>query len=159
MSTFMLNSTASAIVGAIPVVDIDGTFFIQGGIFITLIFVLKPILFDPWLAAQAKRVASIDGAFEKAKGLRAEADELSSTYDAKLDAARDEARTMRSQMRREEEATQAKVLADARATASKELDENRARIAKDTDAAREALGGKVDELADQITTKILGRAS
>ncbi len=159
MSTLMLISTAFAYVASIPVVDVDGTIFIQGAIYIGLVFILNPLLFKPWLAAQAKRVTSIDGALAKAKSLRSEADELSSTYDAKLAEARDGALTMRSQMRREEEATQAKVLADARTRAGKGLDDNRERIAKETDAAREALGSKVDELASQITNKILGRAS
>ncbi|MBL4687352.1 MAG: hypothetical protein JKY37_22340 [Nannocystaceae bacterium] len=37
----------------IPVVDIDGTFFIQGALYILLALVLHPLLFKPWLAAQA----------------------------------------------------------------------------------------------------------
>lgn len=159
MSPLTLLTSAPALLAAFPVVDIDATIFVQGGIFIALVLVLKPVLFTPWLEAQAKRVASIDGAFDKASSLRTEADELSSDYDAKLAAARDEALTMRSHMRREEEATQAKTLATARANAGKELEENRARIAAETDKAREALGGKVDELANQITQKVLGRAS
>lgn len=159
MSPLTLLTSAPALFAALPVVDIDATIFVQGGIFIALVLVLKPVLFTPWLEAQAKRVASIDGAFDNAKSLRAEADELSSDYDAKLATARDEALTMRSHMRREEEATQAKTLAAARTQASKELEDNRTRIAAETDKAREALGGKVDELATQITEKVLGRAS
>lgn len=159
MSPLTLLTSAPALLAALPVVDIDATIFVQGGIFIALVLVLKPVLFTPWLEAQAKRVASIDGAFDNAKSLRAEADELSSDYDAKLATARDEALTMRSHMRREEEAAQAKTLAAARTQASKELDDNRTRIAAETEKAREALGGKVDELANQITEKVLGRAS
>lgn len=159
MSPLTLLTSAPALLAAFPVVDIDATIFVQGGIFIALVLVLKPVLFTPWLEAQAKRVASIDGAFDNAKSLRSEADELSSDYDAKLAAARDEALTMRSHMRRDEEATQAKTLATARADAGKELEANRTRIAAETDKAREALGSKVDELANQITEKVLGRAS
>ncbi len=159
MSQLTLFSHAPALVAAIPVVDIDATIFVQGGIFIALVFVLKPILFTPWLEAQAKRLVSIDGAFEKAKALRTEADELSSTYDAQLATARDEALTMRSHIRRDEEASQAKSLAAARTAATQELEDNRARLASEATQARVALGGKVDELADQITHKVLGRAS
>ncbi len=159
MSPLTLLTSAPALVAALPVVDIDATIFIQGGIFLALVFVLKPVLFNPWLEAQAKRLTSIDGAFAKAKSLRAEADELSADYDAKLAAARDEALTMRSHMRRDEETAQAKTLAEARNKASKELDDNRARLASQAEEAREALGGKVDELANSITEKVLGRAS
>ena len=159
MSPLTLLTSVPALVAATPVVDIDATIFIQGGIFIALVFVLKPVLFTPWLEAQAKRLRSTDGALEIAKNLRKEADALSAEYDAKLAAARDEALTMRSKMRRGTEDAEAAKLAVARADASQELDAHRVRIAEETEVARLALGEKVDELANTITQKVLGRAS
>ncbi len=159
MSPLTFLTSAPALLAAFPVVDIDATIFVQAGIFLALVLVLKPVLFTPWLEAQAKRVASIDGAFDKAKSLRIEADALSSDYDAKLAQARDEALTMRSHMRREEEAAQAKALATARTLAGEELAANRVRIAAQTETARASLAGNVDALANQITEKVLGRAS
>jgi F-type H+-transporting ATPase subunit b len=144
-----------AIVAA-PVIDVDGTFFIQAGIYIALILVLNPLLFKPWLAAQARRRESIDGALEKAKNLRVEADALSEEYDSRLADARDRAAASRSKARREEEAEQAKTLAEARDEAAKDLDAARERTAREADAAREALRGRVDELAAQISDKVLG---
>lgn len=144
---------------AAPVVDIDGTLFVQGGIFIALVFILKPLLFTPWLEAQRRRVESIDGALAKAKALRSDADALASDYDTQLADARDRALELRSKSRREEEAVQAERLAEARAEAGETLDRERERLQREAEQAREALGGRIDELADQITSKILGRAS
>ena len=144
---------------AIPVVDIDGTFFIQGGIYIALVVILGPMLFKPWLAGLERRQEAVEGALGKSKSMRAEADELAKDYDEKLDAAREKAHGVRSDARREEEESQAKTLATARSEANDELAAARQRITAETDEAREALGGKVDELANEITTKLLGRAS
>ncbi|MCH9687857.1 MAG: ATP synthase F0 subunit B [Deltaproteobacteria bacterium] len=144
---------------AIPVVDIDGTMFVQGGIYIALVVILGPLLFKPWLAAQARRVEAVDGALAKAKTMRVEADELARDYEERLDQARERAHGVRSDARHDEEATQAKTLAAARSEANDGLAEQRDRIAAETQQAREALGDRVDELAQEITTKLLGRAS
>jgi F-type H+-transporting ATPase subunit b len=144
---------------AAPVVDIDGTFFVQGAIYVALVLVLHPLLFKPWLAAQARRTEAIDGALLKAKALRGDADTLSTEYDRRLADARDQAAELRSKVRLQEEAAQGETLAKARGRASEELEAARERLDREGASARQALGGKVDELADQITGKILGRAS
>ncbi len=146
-------------VAAAPVVDIDGTFFIMGGMYLALVFILHPLLFKPWLMAQARRKEAIEGSLTKAKALRADADTMAGEYDQRLADARDRAATLRSKARRDEEAAQAKKLAEARAKADDELVQARRRIAEEAEQARSALGGRVDELADQISQKILGRAS
>lgn len=152
----MLVSTYLA---AAPVIDIDGTFFLQAGIFLGLMVVLQPLLFKPWLQAHARREESISGSLARAKTLRTEADELGRRYDERLDAARDQALTLRSQLRREEEIAQARRLAETREQAGSELDETRRRIAQESDTARTALGSRVDDLADQIANKLLGRTA
>ena len=150
---------ASTLVASIPVVDIDGTLYVQLGIYLALVFILGPLLFKPWLEAQERRSQAIEGAVAKAKDMRAEADDLARDYEERMETAREKAHGVRSTARREEEEAQAKTLAEARAAANDELAAERKRIAADTEQAREALGGRVDELADEITTKLLGRAS
>jgi F-type H+-transporting ATPase subunit b len=144
---------------AIPVVDIDGTLFIQLGIFLALVVVLGPLLFKPWLEALERRKSAIEGALARSKTMRSEADALAKDYDQRLEAARERAHGVRSDARRREEAAQAETLAAARDDANASLARDRERIAEQAAAAREALGARVDELADAITTKLLGRAS
>lgn len=149
----------SPLLASIPVVDIDGTMFVQLGIYLGLVIILGPLLFKPWLEAQARRVEAVDGALARGKDMRAEADQIAADYDQRLDVAREKAHGVRSDARREEDATQASTLATARGEANQGLTAERERIAAETELAREALAGRVDELATQITTKLLGRAS
>lgn len=144
---------------AIPVVDIDGTLYIQLGIFLLLVLVLGPLLFKPWLEAQERRKAAIEGALAQSRSMRSDADALAKDYDQRLEVAREKAHGVRSEARREEETAQAAKLAAAREEANTGLARERERIATETAAAREALGARVDELADTIANKLLGRAS
>jgi len=141
---------------AVPVVDIDGTLFVQGGIFLALVFILNPLLFKPWLETQARRAEAIEGAASKAVVLREQANTMVADYDAKLAKVREQALDVRGTARREEDAAQTKTLADARIAAATEADAARARIAADTAAARTQLATRVDELAQTIADKLLG---
>ena len=140
-----------------PVVDIDGTFFVQGALFLLLMAILWPLLFKPWLETQARRAEAIDGAVVKAKDLRRQADELVAEHDVKLSAARDRANDLRADVRRKEEGVQAQTLATARNESAAEADAARKRIGDQADAARTALAGRVEELAQDIVTRLLGR--
>jgi F-type H+-transporting ATPase subunit b len=142
---------------AAPVVDIDGTIFVPAAIFSGLMIVLKPLLFDPWLRTQDRRVEAIDGSIARAKQLRIEADEMAKDHDARLTAARERASDLRAKERHEEEAAQERRLAEVRATATAELERERGRIAAQAESARASLRGRVDELAKDVASKLLGR--
>ena len=154
----MLASIAQA-ANAAPVVDLDGTALIQGGLFIALMLILNPLLFQPWLEAQARRTKSIEGAVADARELEARAKHLGDDYDRKREAARDAALADRSQARRGEEKKVADTLASVRADATADLEAQRKRIREEADRARASLQGRVEELAGQIANKLLGRAS
>lgn len=144
---------------AAPVVDIDGTLFVQGGIFLALIFILNPLLFKPWLETQARRAEAIEGAATKAVALRGQADALVKDYDEKIAAARERALDVRGSVRREEEAKQAIVLAEARNVAAAEGEAARARLATSVANARADLAGRVEELGKTIADKLLGKGA
>jgi F-type H+-transporting ATPase subunit b len=142
---------------AVPVVDIDGTLFVQGGIFLALVFILNPLLFKPWLETQARRAEAIEGAAKKAVVLREQADTMVVDYETRIAKVREQALDVRGAARREEDLAQAKSLADARAAAAAEADAARARIADETKTARAQLATRVDELAQTIADKLLAR--
>jgi F-type H+-transporting ATPase subunit b len=149
----------SAVLLAAPVVDIDGTIFIQGGIFLGLMFVLQQLLFKPWLEVQERRAEKIDGAFALADKLEAQAGDKESQYAADLAAARDKATATRSAVRKESEAEGEKLLTAARQEAGETLAREKARLGDEADKARAALDARIDELANNITAKVLGRSA
>lgn len=153
----MLASIVNAATFA-PVVDLDGTVWIQGGLFVALMFILNPLLFQPWLAAQARRHRSIEGALADAHELEAKARQLGEDYDRKREAARDAAHGERGRKRREHEATVSERLASVREEATLELERERKRIGEEAARARTSLQSKIDVLAGDIADKILGRA-
>ncbi len=144
---------------AVPVVDIDGTLFVQAGIFLALVFILNPLLFKPWLATQARRAEAIEGASRKAVALREQADVMVSDYDAKITTARERANDLRGEARHAEDAKQARTLAEARTVATAEGDAARSRITAQADEARAQLTGRVEELAQSIADKLLGKGA
>ncbi|WAS98965.1 ATP synthase F0 subunit B [Nannocystis punicea] len=142
---------------AAPVVDIDGTIFIQAGIFLLLMAILYPLLFKPWLATQARREQAITGTTAAATDLRARADEEGRRYDTRLAEARARAAGIRSDAVKGSEAERQRQLAEARAAAGSESEAQRERLASEAEAARTTLATRVEELAQDIATKLLGR--
>jgi F-type H+-transporting ATPase subunit b len=142
---------------AAPVVDIDGTIFIQAGIFLLLMAVLHPLLFRPWLATRERREASITGTVQAAGELRAEAERVGADYDARLADVRGRAAAIRSEAVKAGEAERARRLGDSRTAANDDLVALRDRLTRQTEAARATLTARIDELATDIAAKILGR--
>jgi F-type H+-transporting ATPase subunit b len=142
---------------AAPVVDIDGTIFIQAGIFLVLMAILHPLLFQPWLAARARREHAIGG--HPAGGERA-APRGRAFRGPLRGPARHGARRGRDgplgrdQGRRGERQRR---LAEIRAASSVELQGLRDRLAQEAEVARGTLTARVDELALDVATRILGR--
>lgn len=154
-----MHFTASLLASAAaPVVDIDGTAFVQLGIFMLLMLILQPLLFRPWLETRERRAQSIAGAVAEADRLRTRADALGSEYAAGLAAAKEEAASIRSDSHRISEADRARMVASARADAGRDLELAREKAAREADEARQALGTQIDGLAREVASKVLGRA-
>lgn len=154
----MMHASTS-LVGTTPVVDLDGTVFVQAGIFLLLMLILRGLLFKPWLAARERRVEKIDGAIAAASQLRQRAEALGLDYDARLAKAREQALEVRSEARRKSEGEGAEIVGGARHEATISLDQSRAKLVEEARVARQALVGKVDQLAAEIATRVLGRSA
>jgi F-type H+-transporting ATPase subunit b len=151
--------SSSLLVSSTPVVDVDGTVFVQAGIFLLLMLILRGLLFKPWLEARERRVEKIDGAIKAAEDLRTEADELGAHYDARLADAREKALEVRSDARRKSDADGSELVGAARKEAGERLDQARAKLDGEIASARSALSSRVDALSKEIATKVLGRSA
>ncbi len=143
--------------GSLPVVDIDNTIFLQALLFLFLFVVLNFVLFKPWLEVRERRAKRIGGALEDAAELRERATASEAEYATRLAKARDQAMTIRSDRRREAEDKEATIVGDARREAAAALDARKQTLTQEVEQARGELGSRVDSLAADITSQVLGR--
>ncbi|MFN3198447.1 MAG: hypothetical protein ACE366_08535 [Bradymonadia bacterium] len=138
-------------------IDIDATFFIQLGLFLALLMIMRGLVFKPFLEADARRTEKTEKTRQEARVLDARASELSSRYDEEYGAARTQASSARAALRGEGLDAKEAAIAKATAETTAHLDEVRAGIKADVESARQSMLGQVDDLAKQVAEKIIGR--
>ena len=135
-----MQATTSALLIAsaeqIPVIDIDGTLFIQGGIFLLLFLILKPALFDPWLRVYDRRHDNIQGALRHADDLRGEVVALELEYEERMTSIRQAAIEIRSGARTRAQTESDEILGTAQSESQKTSGEARRELETATAAAR-----------------------
>ena len=141
-----------------PLIDVDGTVFVQFAIFMVLLFVLNTFVFKPYLAMRRDQEDSIEGAKARATSEQDNASEMLAGYEAKLLSARKEAAAERLVVRADGESKAQKTLAIARKSAEKQVVDAREKLEKVAPAARLALRTRADQLAKVVAAKVLGRA-
>lgn len=152
-----LAVAARAEEAAPPLIDLDGTFFVQLGLFLITLFVLSRTLFGPYLKMRGDRERGIAGAKKEAAGMGDKAKAIVDDYDRKLAEATRRGNDERNKLRLEATAREREVLGKARAESQAALESARKKIAADTTTGRAALAGEAAPLARKIASKALGR--
>jgi F-type H+-transporting ATPase subunit b len=155
MDSLVLRTVAAG--GVHPLIDIDGTIFIQFGLFLLMALVATQLLFKPYLKMREERTAGIEGARREAKELENEAETRMGDYEQRLARARDSALDEQRKVRAEAAAHQREVTEQARTQAAAALAEAHTKVADETGRARAELLPRADALARDIVTKLLGR--
>jgi F-type H+-transporting ATPase subunit b len=137
--------------------DFNNVVVFQAVIFVFLIVVLKPLLFDPMLKVFGLREERTEGARETARELEERAGELLTRYEAELTRVNQAAAEERDRLRAETTKLEAQILNEARAAAAKIVEDGRRRIETDVNAIRFELGKQSERLASDIATRVLGR--
>ena len=140
-----------------PLIDIDGTLYLQGAIFLLLLFVLSRLVFRPYLALKREQAENTAGARDQADRDDADAAERLARYEARVMEAKKAAAFSRGEQRAAGTERAQAVLADARKRAEAKLEQARRRIAASAPAAQLALRTRADELARLVASRILGR--
>ncbi len=151
--TALLLASASA-----PVVDIDGTIYIQAVLFLLLMALLHPLLFKPWLATQARREEAIEGTKRLAAEVNQTAERIAAEVDARLGDVRGRAEAIQSEAVKAGDQDRQRRLGEARSLAAAEQEVLRQRLTEQASAARATLSARIDELAHEVAAKVLGRA-
>ncbi len=151
-----LGALSEASSGAVNI-DFDLTFLGQMVVFAALVFVLKPLLYDPVLDLFAEREKRTDGAKASAREMQEKAGELLRRYEQELERVHAVAAAERDKIRAETARLEAEQLAEAREVATQIVEEGRARVAEEIHSIRFDLGKESERIAREIARDILGR--
>lgn len=140
-----------------PLIDVDGTLFVQWALFLIVLAICSRLLFKPFLQLRDSRRANTEGAREEAQAMQKRAHDMVDNYDAELQRARLRGAEERQRLRAEGAGHEREVVGAAREQAQKTLDAARLRINTEAAAARKQLESQSVALSQQIVRKVLGR--
>ena len=154
MNNAVLNVELSR-VGAMQMVDVDGTAAVSGAVFIIVALMLNALLIQPYLRIVRERAALTTGAQDSADGTVRRAEELMADYEEKLSAARSEASTIRDSLRSEGQADETRIVSAAREQAMASLSGKREALERDVAAATSELDERSTALSQAIVARVL----
>jgi F-type H+-transporting ATPase subunit b len=136
--------------------DFDHTVIFQMAIFVLLMFLLEPLLFQPVLRIFALREERTEGARAKARALEERAGELLKRYEKELERVHRVAAAERERLRQETTTLEAEILHEAREATTKILEDGRRRIETEVNRIRFDLGRESEQISRRIVEKALG---
>jgi len=161
MTTLLSADLADASVLAVPkggvTVDVDLTFLWPIGIFLVLILVLKPVLFDPMLRLFEERERRIEGAKLSARKLDLASAEALTTYETAMKKARSAGNADREAQRADGLRTESEIVGKVREVTTESVNAGRKTLQVEAETARAALKADAGALAGAMASRVLGR--
>jgi F-type H+-transporting ATPase subunit b len=139
-------------------IDINVSLFIQLINFIVLLIALNFILFNPIRQIMQEREQGISSALEDAKTAQHRMQSLLDDYNSSLAESKQKATVTYNTIYQQGLDAQRDMISAERAKAGEMLDKARAEIAAASNTARTDLQKEAERLAQDITSKLLGRA-
>lgn len=149
----LMNAASSSAI----TIDIDGSLFLQMGMFLILFLAIKPLVLDPFLKVVEERENRTDGARKQAREMDMKAGELGKDYAKQLDKVRQVASEERERLRSEAQKLEADIFSKAHEEAAGITREGKMTLEKQANEVREELTRQSSQLSQQIVTKVLGR--
>jgi F-type H+-transporting ATPase subunit b len=137
--------------------DVDGTLFLNLGLFLLSMFLLTKFLWRPYLKVREQRSTRVEGYKEEAKRLEAEAAARLSKVEAELGDARRAGSRARARVRADAQRREQEIMTAAQSTAQKTLAEARARVEAAYNAEKATLASRAEALGREAAEKVLGR--
>jgi F-type H+-transporting ATPase subunit b len=129
----------------------------QIGLFVVLMLVLKPMLFDPMMALFEAREKRIDGAKADARKIDQKSATALSTYEAEMAKARSSANAERDKLRAEGMKLENEILAKVRTATAKALEDGKKKAHDEATQVRATLHAESPMLAKDLASRVLGR--
>ncbi|MBN2715000.1 MAG: ATP synthase F0 subunit B [Deltaproteobacteria bacterium] len=153
-----MSPTLLCIASGGSLVDVDGTFFIQMGIFFVMFIFLHFALFKPVMRMIAARHEATVGTTKKSQVLCEEAAELVADVDRKLAEIREEAAWERNRIIGDARKTERELLAAAQEASRREMANARGQMSESATGVREQLKKELGALADAVASRLMNRA-
>ncbi len=138
-------------------IDFDRTVFAQMALFVLLMLVLWPLLFQPLLRLFEEREKRTEGARAEARQMQEKAVELLARYEDELSRVQQVALAERDKLRNETLRVEAKILEDARQATAAIVEEGRQRLNVEATKIRAELESKSRQISQEIASSVLGR--
>ncbi len=140
-----------------PIIDFDGTVVLQFLLFLAMYFVLKYLVFLPYLRLREKRFLATQGNQQEAEHILTEARLFESQYNQTLAHVRNEVEAERTRLYLKRQNESQTYLHQAQNEMQTRIENANLQIVKQAEEARQKLKVEVDSLGQAIATKILGR--
>ena len=150
------QTQASLSEGAVNV-DLDASLLVQLALFVVLLLVLKPLLFDPMMKLFDEREERIEKTVQKARRIDADSAVARQTYENIMAKAAAAGNAEADQLRLAATKTDADALAIVRTTVAETLNVGRGVTGTEAEATRKGLEGEVRLIGCAIASKVLGR--
>ena len=152
-----MNLLFTALLSEGSIIDLDGTIWIQLGLFAIAFLLLRPLVFRPMIALFEARESAIEGAKLEALRLQDEAAAESQEFDEEMRRLRLQAGEERDRLRAEGKRLERTVLDRVREETDKQLAEADTQLASEAAKLRSEIDASVPVLAKQIASKLLNR--
>jgi F-type H+-transporting ATPase subunit b len=140
-----------------PLIDIDGTVFVELTLFLVMLAILQVFVFKPFLRARAEREDRIEGERRRAQEMDEAARAKVAQLEEQLEAAKARGVGMRDQARGAAAQREREILDRARAEVARMIEDSRKAAAQAEQAARARLTISAEEWARKLASRILGR--
>lgn len=152
-----MDLLSSVLLSGGSMIDLDGTVFVQLGLFFVAFGVLYGLVFRPMIALFEAREEAIDGAKATAAKLSSEASGADKSFEERLRDVRAKAGVERDRLRSEGRDLERNLLETVRAEIDAKTAETEKQIATRATELRGELARTVPALANQIAGKLLER--
>ena len=139
-------------------ISVDKSLIVQVVNFLILLYILKRLLYKPFLAKMQERTSTIQKALDEAKAARAEAARQQEENEARLRSAYAEAAAVREASLKEAAEESRKHIAAAQAQARKMVEDTKSQLDAEVRRAREELRREVGDLAVAVAEKLVHKS-
>lgn len=147
-----------AIAAGGALIDLDGTFFVQFGVFIFMFIFLYFALFRPAIRLIEARREATEGTREKAIAMSKEAEGFSDEVDRQILDVKNAAILERDRIVEQARRQDQDLIAAAKVKSQKAIESARTQMKRDGEIVKKELDVEVEALATSVATRLLGQS-